>query len=111
MNSKRKGNAGELELLHQLEARGITARRNDQKWTGGLDNPDIAADVRGLPLHIEVKRTERLRLREALRQAERDAAGRVPVVAFRGNREPWRVVLRLEDFLKLTVEDDKGGEV
>lgn len=35
---------------------------------------------------------------------ERDAAGRVPVVVFRGNREPWRVVLKLEDFLKLTKE-------
>lgn len=111
MNSKRKGSCGERELLHLLEAHGIPGQRNDQRYIGGADNPDIAADVRGLPLHIEVKRTERLRLREALQQAERDAAGRVPVVAFRGNREPWRVVLRLEDFLKLTVEDDKGGEV
>lgn len=107
MNIKKKGNRGERELLHLLEAHGIPARRNDQKWVGGLDNPDVAADVRGFPLHIECKRTERLRLHEALQQAERDAAGRVPVVVFRGNREPWRVVLRLEDFLQLTKEAEK----
>ncbi len=34
MNSKRKGNAGELELLHLLEGYGLTVRRNDQRYTG-----------------------------------------------------------------------------
>ena len=41
MNSKRKGNAGELEFLHLLEAQGLTVWRNDQRYTGGRDNPDV----------------------------------------------------------------------
>ena len=36
--------------------------------------------------HIEVKRVERLNVSEAMRQAMRDAAGRVPVVVHRKNR-------------------------
>ena len=42
MNSKRKGNGGERELLSILQAVGV-AVRNDQRYTGGVDNPDIGA--------------------------------------------------------------------
>lgn len=102
MNSKRKGNAGELELLHLLEAQGILCTRNDQRYCGGLENPDIAADLGGWKLHLEVKRTEHLRLYEALQQAIRDANGkRIPVVISRGNREEWTASMRLEDFIKI----------
>lgn len=102
MNAKNKGSAGERELLHLLEAHGIPARRNFQQFVGGVDNPDIAAEVCGLPLHIEVKRQERLRLSEAVAQAVRDAnAHALPVVAHRSNRQPWLLTVRLEDLLRL----------
>ena len=98
MNVKRKGNKGELELLHLLEARGLEAVRNDQRYAGGRGNPDIA-----LPgLHLEVKRVEVLRLTEALNQAEADAAGHaLPVVMHRRNRGEWVAILRLDDFLAM----------
>ena len=35
MNAKKKGSAGERELLHLLEAHGIQAHRNNQAFIGG----------------------------------------------------------------------------
>lgn len=98
MNAKRKGNRGELELLHLLEARGLRAVRNDQTFIGGKENPDI-----GLPgLHVEVKRVEALKLAAAITQAADDAApGTLPVVMHRRNRGEWVALMRLDDFLKL----------
>lgn len=102
MNAKKKGSAGERELLLLLEAHGIPAHRNDQRFIGGVDNPDIAAEVGGIPLHVEVKRQERLRLSAAVNQAVRDANARaLPVVVHRSNRQPWLLTVRLEDVLQL----------
>lgn len=109
MNSKRKGSAGERELLHMLEAHGIAAHRNLQQFVGGVDNPDIAAEVGGIPLHVEVKRQERLRLSAAVSQAVHDANGHaLPVVVHRSNRQPWLLTVRLEDVLRLLHESEMG---
>lgn len=109
MNVKKKGNAGERELLHLLEAHGIPAHRNNQAFIGGLDRPDIAAEVGGIPLHVEVKRQERLRLSEAVAQAVHDANGHaLPIVAHRSNRQPWLLTVRLEDVLQFLHESEMG---
>ena len=109
MNAKKKGSAGERELLSLLKAHGIPAHRNLQQFVGGVDNPDIAATVCGLPVHLEVKRQERLRLSEAMAQAVRDANGHaLPIVAHRSNRQPWLLTVRLEDVLQLLHESEMG---
>lgn len=98
MNSKAKGSAGERELCAYLAARGFPAHRNDQMFVGGKNNPDI--DAEGLEgFHFEVKRVEKLNVPEAMKQAIRDASGRVPVVVHRRNREPWLVTMRLDDWI------------
>ena len=99
MNSKRKGSGGEREVAELLRVHGYDAHRNEQRYIGGLNNPDVD----GLPgYHIEVKRTEKFSLYDALRQAQRDADGKaVPIVCHRRNRQPWVVVMTLEDFLRL----------
>lgn len=98
MNSKAKGSRGENELCEYLTAAGYPAHRNDQRYIGGNGNPDISAQ--GLEhLHIECKRVEHLNITEAMHQSERDAAGRVPVVVHRRNREPWLITLKLADYL------------
>jgi Holliday junction resolvase len=98
MNSKTKGNRGEWELLHRLEELGISAKRNDQRYIGGVDNADI--DIYGA--HIEVKRTEHLRLHEAMRQAVHDANGKaMPCVMSRRDREGWLVTMNLSDWSAL----------
>lgn len=72
MNSKAKGSAGERELAAILTAKGFPARRNDQRYLGGVGRPDVTAD--GLEdYHIEVKRVERLNVGEAMQQAIHDA--------------------------------------
>ena len=99
MNSKAKGSAGERELCAYLTGEGFPAHRNDQRYTGGHGNPDISAE--GLDAyHIEVKRVERLNIGEAMKQAEGDADGRVPVVMHRRSRQPWLVTMHLTDWLK-----------
>ena len=92
MNSKRKGKAGELEAAAELRrVLGVEARRGVQ-YAGGPDSPDVV----GLPgVHIEVKRTERLNIREAIEQAMRDAGADVPIVLHRQNRTPWLVTVAL----------------
>lgn len=104
MNSKAKGSAGEREFAAVLTQRGYPAHRNDQRFVGGSGRPDVSAD--GLDgFHFEVKRVERLNVSEAMKQAEADAAGRVPIVAHRRNRAPWLVTMHLDDFLNTL----KGG--
>ena len=98
MNSKRKGSAGERELCEFLTAAGHPARRNEQRYTGGKGNPDVSAEGRETQ-HIECKRVEHLNVSEAMKQAERDADGKIPVVMHRRNREPWYITMRLSDFL------------
>ena len=103
MNSKKKGNAGEVELLHLFHDRGFPVYRNDQRYRGGLENPDLCLTApSGRRYHCEVKRTERLQLYEAIEQAIHDANGKTtPVVLHRKNRREWVAILRLDDFLSI----------
>lgn len=99
INSKDKGKRGELEVSHILQAHGYTDARRGQQFCGIAGD----ADVVGVPgLHIEVKRTERLHLYDAMTQAERDAReGEIPVVVHRQSKRPWVVVVTLKDFLEI----------
>lgn len=102
MNSKRKGNRAERELHHLLQAYGIDAHRNEQRYIGGTDNPDISAKIGPVSVHVECKRVERLSLAAAIKQARRDANGHaLPVVVHRRNREPWLVTVDLADLLEV----------
>lgn len=98
MNSKRKGSGGERELAGILRSHGYDARKNEQRYIGGLENPDVS-----LPgMHIECKRTEALRLYDAIEQARRDANGKtLPCVAYRKNHCPWIAIMILEDWVQL----------
>lgn len=97
--SRDKGKRGERELANALRSCGYETRRG-QQYSG----TETSADVVGLPgIHIECKRTEQLRLYDALEQAENDAgdSGDVPAVFHRRNKKPWVVVMRLDDWLEL----------
>lgn len=102
MNSKRKGSAGERELLAALVEAGLVAKRNDQTFKGGVDNPDIGFEAGGVRYHVECKRTEKFNLKTAFSQAEHDANGNaVPLVCHRYNKCPWTVTMKLNDFLRM----------
>ena len=96
--SRDKGKNGERELAELLRAHGYDARRGAQH-KGGPDSPDVI----GLyGAHIEVKRTESLRLYDALAQAESDAQGaEFPVVFHRKNNRKWVAIMDAEDFIEI----------
>lgn len=111
--SRNKGARGEVELAHELaRVFGVAARRGRQ-YSGTPDSPDVVADLPGV--HIECKRTEKLRLWDALAQSKRDAApDEVPLVVHRANRKPWIVVVelgRLPELAEKIAERMRDGRV
>lgn len=106
--SQRKGRAGELELCRILSGFGYDVKPGVAVSFG--TTPDIV----GLPgIHIEVKRRENTDIAAALKQASEDArrfGDGLPAVFTRGNRQRWRVVMALDDFISLyrRAEDDRG---
>lgn len=78
----------------------------------------VIADVIGLPgIHQEVKNVERLNLRAAVEQSQRDsvAAGlqEIPIVAHKASRKPWLVTMIADDWFSLyrawrNEQNDKG---
>lgn len=106
MNSKRKGAEGERELSRVLRGFGYKCRRGQQYCGANGD-----ADVIGLPgIHIECKRTEKLKLYDAIDQAKRDAKNdEIPVVMHRKNNCEWVAILPLEKFLEIYREWESGN--
>ena len=96
---QRKGADGERELAGILAGYGYDVHR------GASQNYGTEPDLSGLAgVHIEVKRTQQLRLHDALEQAKRDAvrfSDGLPTVFFRRNREKWQVCMYLEDWIQL----------
>ena len=99
INSRQKGKRGELAACELLRQFGFTAKRGQQN-AGGVDSPDIIHNINGW--HFEVKWVQALNVRQAMAQAERDAAGvNKPCVLHKRNGEPWLVTIKAEDFLAL----------
>tara|TARA_R100001163_G_scaffold62911_1_gene54178 strand:- start:5570 stop:5899 length:330 start_codon:yes stop_codon:yes gene_type:complete len=103
--SRDKGKRGEREAAEALRQLGWQARRGVQH-AGGPDSPDVVSDF---PMHIEVKRVERLQLWQAYMQATEDAAaaGRPPCVLHRASRQPWLITMSLQDFHALVANKPK----
>lgn len=102
-----KGARGENEVCQMLHGAGWPhAHRNFA--SGAAGGSDIARGPQGVC--IEVKRTERLRLRETWAQAAEDASKRhdLPVVAHRWNGGPWLAILPLEELLALLALRELG---
>ena len=106
MNSKAKGGRGEREFAALCRYEGYDGARRGRQFQGGVDSPD----VKGLPgIHVEVKRTERLNIHEAMTQAVRDCNGQaLPIVAHRRNRDGWMITMRAADWFSLYREWEAG---
>lgn len=101
VNSKQKGKSGELELAKKLREYGYDVRRSVQ-YNGKAEEGQ--PDLLGLPgIHVECKRTEALRLYDAVDQAKRDSAGtdRLPVVFHRKNNCEWVAIMPLDAFMQI----------
>lgn len=98
--SRDKGKRGELELSHRLQDLGFDGAHRAQQYCGSASS----ADILGLDgIHPECKRTEALRLYDAMEQATRDSAGTddLPAVFHRKSKQDWVVIMRLEDWAAL----------
>lgn len=95
--SREKGKRGEREVAGLLRSYGYDARRGVQ-YHGGEDSPDVVG-LKGM--HIEVKRTETLRLYDALSQSKADAGDDMPIVIYRKNNCEWVVIQPLSDWINL----------
>lgn len=102
-----KGARGQREAAAAwTAATGLPARNGGQAGqVAGMDLEQPAA------VRLEVKRTERLRLWEALDQAKRDAGGLPYAVLHRANGRPWAIILPMEDLVPFieAVQDARRG--
>ena len=99
-SQRNKGARGERLWRDVCRAEGFTdVQRGCQLFQSGKE----IADVVGLPgIHQEVKFVERLNLRAAMEQSERDSTGEeIPIVAHKTSRKEWLVTMRAGDFFKM----------
>ena len=96
MNSRAKGVRGELELSHELNARGFTARRSQQYSGAGLDSADLF--VLGLTPRLECKRVEAYRISEWVQKAKEDSRGGPWIIMSRRSNEGWLVMQSLDQW-------------
>jgi len=96
-SSRAKGGAAEREVVAILREAGYDAHRTPH--SGALSW--LPGDVTGSPWFVEVKRQEQVRICQWCEKAEEEAEGKVALVIFRRSREPWRVCLLLDDFLRV----------
>ena len=100
INSRDKGAKAEREYRNLLRTIGCTDARRGCQHSGGPDSPDVECGIPGT--HVEVKRTERLRIYEAMQQAVRDSGlAEVPYVAHRRNHGIWLVTMRHRDLMRM----------
>lgn len=99
IDSRRKGKDAEAELQRIIEARGIEVDR----YQDGREQP--RGDI-GIPgVRIDGKRRERIEIVKWSKEQEEKVPDHLtPAVAYRVNREPWRISLTLNDFLDLYLQ-------
>ena len=93
-----KGKKGEREFVNKIvkEEWGLDGRRGQQ--FSGVEGKDVVTSIKNV--HFEIKRTETLRLHEAVAQSISDAGSAVPVVCHRRNRGEWLITLQAKDMVE-----------
>jgi hypothetical protein len=94
-----KGQAAERELAGMLTdwLGECVQRRLGQERDGG-------GDIVIGNYSIQVKRQEVIRIDDWWAQAERDSGNLIPVLAYRRSRNPWKVVIGIDEFVRLLRE-------
>jgi Holliday junction resolvase len=112
VHSRNKGKRGEREFAQVLIHYGYTARRGSQysaQTEDGTPSPDIhCAD---LPIHWEVKRVNKLNLRDAIAQAKSDSSRygcKHWAVAWREDHGEWVIMTSPGTFFSATRGDFAG---
>ena len=102
INSRSKGVRGELEAAVEIRKYEFDARRG-QQFSGSGDSPDVIHSVPGI--HLEVKRSEKLRIWVAMDQANNDCpVDKKPVVMHRKNNREWLAIQSFRHFMETQQE-------
>lgn len=112
---RQKGARGELLWRDECHKAGFqNVQRGCQLYQTGAE----IADCIGLDgIHQEIKFQERLNLRAAVEQSQRDAVAaglqEIPIVAHKTSRKPWLVTMIADDWFSLyrawrNEQNDKG---
>ncbi len=64
------------------------------QYQGGTDSPDVV--IKGIDLHVEVKRVESLNLYKALEQAREDAGSKPYCVWHKKNQKPSVLIIPMD---------------
>lgn len=110
INSRDKGKRGERMWRDVCRANGFDKVRRTVQYCG---NTGDASDCIGLPnIHQEVKFVENLNVRKAYGQAYHDAkkSGKLPIVAWKKNNQPWLVTMSADDWFKIYRESEWSEE-
>ncbi|NRA63767.1 MAG: hypothetical protein HRU19_04750 [Pseudobacteriovorax sp.] len=105
-SAKAKGRRAAAELKALILYYYPSLTEDDVRLTpSGLNGPDILLSAearRQFPFSVEVKNQERLKLWDAIAQAEANKAGSdTPLLVFRRNRSKLYVCLEANEFLKI----------
>lgn len=106
INSKDKGKRGERAWVSVLKDYGWTAKRTGHHQSQqGYDAPDVTCT--DLPIHWEVKRSEKCLIRDWMAQAAGDAKhAEIPVVVWKRNHSKWVAILPAEMLLAILQTSD-----
>jgi hypothetical protein len=104
INSRRKGKARELELVHKLkDILPASGARRAQQYSGTESASDVIAT--GLSgLWIECKGVQNLNLHKTMDTSVEQCGELVPVVCHRKNGTGWLVSVRIEDLIEFAEE-------
>ena len=102
LRSRNKGKRGERDAAAEIRRLFRVDACRGRQYCGGDDSPDIRTAI--AKVHFEVKRSESLRLYDALDQAIADACENIGVVLHRQNNHPWVAIVRLDDLPSLAVQ-------
>ena len=98
LKEREKGARGERMLRDKLHELGFEEATRGFVW-------NHTSDLIGLKgIHVECKFVEKLNIRNALDQAQKEAIKRqdgLPTVFSKTSRKPWIVTMKLEDWAKL----------
>jgi hypothetical protein len=100
--TRRKGLKGEREVADRWQDAGWQVRglEGSGDWLAFRTVTNLRPET--VTIHVEVKRQERLKVPEWLKQAALEAPlGVPPVVCFRQNQGEWYAALRLDDLMGL----------
>lgn len=96
INAKKKGSAGELELVNELKKFGFECRRS-QQYCGDAGDADVVG-LKGI--FIECKRVQNLNVHEAMDKATEQAKCEVPVIFHRKDNTDWLATMTLTEWVE-----------